>query len=148
MHLPYLRSRKQKTEKQTIAFRGVNYGEGAQDGQLENSRNVTSERFPCLSPRAGRSREGEHESATAVYYFRGMRFVVDGNKLTADGAEIGTVSPGKKQFAAVNSKLVVFPDKIVYDTETGEVRSLTAEYTSDAGMLEVINGTFSSRKLG
>lgn len=140
MHLPYLRSRKQKTEKQTIAFRGVNYGEGAQDGQLENSRNVTSERFPCLSPRAGRSREGEHESATAVYYFRGMRFVVDGNKLTADGAEIGTVSPGKKQFAAVNSKLVVFPDKIVYDTETGEVRSLTAEYTSDAGMLEVING--------
>lgn len=140
MHLPYLRSRKQKTEKQTIAFRGVNYGEGSQDGQLENSRNVTSERFPCLSPRAGRSREGEHESATAVYYFRGMRFVVDGNKLTADGAEIGTVSPGKKQFATVNNKLVVFPDKIQYDAETAEVRSLTAEYTSDAGMLEVING--------
>lgn len=140
MNMPILKVPRNRGEKYTVAFRGVNYGEGAQDGQLENSRNVTSERFPCLSPRAGRSREGEHESATAVYYFRGMRFVVDGNKLTADGAEIGTVSPGKKQFAAVNSKLVVFPDKIVYDTETGEVRSLTAEYTSDAGMLEVING--------
>jgi hypothetical protein len=140
MHLPYLRSRKQKTEKQIVAFRGVNYGEAVRDGDLSESQNLTAERFPCLSPRGGRTAEGNYDSATAVYYFRGMRFVVDGNKLTADGAEIITVSPGKKQFAAVNNKLVVFPDKIQYDTETAEVRSLTAEYTSDAGMLEFVNG--------
>ena len=140
MRLPYVTPSNARRKHQTMRFAGVNYGDGVADGELENSRNVTSERFPCLSPRAGRTVEGNYDSATAVYYFRGMRFVVDGNKLTADGAEIGTVSPGKKQFAAVNSKLVVFPDKIVYDTETGEVRSLTAEYTSDAGMLEVING--------
>lgn len=138
MHLPYLRSRKQKTEKQTVAFRGVNYGEGAQDGQLENSRNVTSERFPCLSPRAGRSTEGEYENATAVYY-KGKRFVVDGTKLLYDGEEIATVSAGKKQFASVNSKVVIFPDKIMFDMEAGEVRGLGAEYTSDAGMLEFIS---------
>ena len=148
MRLPYVTPSNARRKHQTMRFAGVNYGNGVADGELENSRNVTSERFPCLSPRAGRSSEGEHESATAVYYFRGMRFVVDGNKLTANGAEIGTVSPGKKQFAAVNSKLVVFPDKIVYDTETGEVRSLTAEYTSDAGMLEVINGKAVAVHLG
>jgi hypothetical protein len=139
MHLPYLRSRKQKTEKQIVAFRGVNYGEAVRDGDLSESQNLTAERFPCMSPRGGRTAEGDYDSATAVYYFRGMRFVVDGNKLTADGTEISTVSPGKKQFAAVNNKLVVFPDKIQYDTETAEVRSLTAEYTSDAGMLEFVN---------
>lgn len=140
MRLPYVTPSNARRKQQTMRFAGVNYGDGVADGELEDSRNVTSERFPCLSPRAGRSTEGEHESATALHYFRGMRFVVDGNKLTADGVEIGTVSPGKKQFAAVNSKLVVFPDKIQYDTETAEVRSLTAEYTADAGMLEVING--------
>lgn len=139
MRLPYVTPSNARRKHQTMRFAGVNYGDGVADGELENSRNVTSERFPCLSPRAGRSREGGHESATAVYYFRGMRFVVDDNKLTADGAEVSTVSPGKKQFATVNNKLVVFPDKIQYDMETAEVRSLTAEYTSDAGMLEFVN---------
>lgn len=140
MNLPFLKVSKRKTEQSIVAFRGLNYGEGAQDGQLESSRNVTSERFPCLSPRAGRSTEGEYANATAVYYFRGKRLVVDGTKLLYDGEEIAAVSEGKKQFVSINSKVVIFPDKIVWDAESGEVRSLTAEYTSDAGMLEVVNG--------
>lgn len=139
MHLPYLRSRKQKTEKQIVAFRGVNYGESVRDGDLSESQNLTAERFPCMSPRAGRSTEGEYENATAVY-FKGKRFVVDGTKLLYDGEEIATVSEGKKQFASVNSKVVIFPDKIMFDMEAGEVHSLGAEYTSEAGMLEFING--------
>lgn len=140
MNLPILKVPGNRREQYMVAFRGVRYGEGARDGELEDSRNLTSERFPCLSPRGGRSTEGSYVDATAVYYFRGMRFVVDGNKLTANGAEIGTVSPGKKQFAAVNSKLVVFPDKIVYDTETGEVRSLEASFQSDNGAVEFLEG--------
>lgn len=140
MNLPILKVPGNRREQYTVAFRGVRYGEGSRDGELEDSRNLTSERFPCLSPRVGRSTEGSYGDATAVYYFRGMRFVVDGNKLTADGVEIVTVSPGKKQFAAVNSKLVVFPDKIVYDTETGEVRSLEASFQSDNGAVEFLEG--------
>ena len=140
MNLPFLKVPGNRREQYTVAFRGVRYGEGSRDGELEDSRNLTSERFPCLSPRGGRSTEGSYGDATAVYYFRGMRFVVDGNKLTADGVEIVTVSPGKKQFAAVNSKLVVFPDKIVYDTEAGEVRSLEASFQSDNGAVEFLEG--------
>ena len=138
MHLPYLRSRKQKTEKQIISFRGINYGEGVQDGQLEDSRNVTSERFPCLSPRDGRSTEGGYENVTAVYYKNGQ-FVVNGTDLLRDGVKIGTVTEGKKQFASVNTKVIIFPDKVMYDLETGKLQSLAASYTTQANMLEVVS---------
>ena len=138
MNLPYLKVRKRKTEQTILAFRGVNYGEGAQDGQLEDSRNVTSERFPCLSPREGRSTEGGYENATAVYYKNGL-FVVDGTDLLRDGVKIGTVTEGKKQFASVNSKVIIFPDKVVYDTETGELKNLACTYTAQANMLEVVS---------
>lgn len=147
MNMPYLKAVKRKTEKMVVAFRGLNYGEGAVEGQLEDSRNLTSERFPVLSPRAGRSTEGEYASATAVY-FKGKRFVVDGTKLLYGDSEIATVSAGKKQFATVNSKVVVFPDKIMFDMEASEVRSLSVEYTAPANALEIVTNNAIAVHLG
>ena len=131
MHLPYLPSRKKKTEKQTIAFRGIHYGEGAAEGQLESSRNLTSERFPCMSQRAGRETGEQYQDATAIWYKDGQ-LVVDGSDLVYNGKVVGSVSPGKKQFATVNTKVVIMPDKVVFDTKTEEVRGLGAEYTTAA----------------
>lgn len=138
MYLPRLRSRKTQTEKQVVAFGGVHYGEGAGDGQLSESRNMTSENFPAMAPRAGRSTEAGFENATAVYYKNGQ-FVVNGTELLYNGEVIANVTEGKKQFATVNTKVVVLPDKIMFDTATGEVRNLGAEYISEAGMVEFLN---------
>lgn len=138
MNLPILKERRNRMERQTTAFVGVNYSDNFREGELEESLNLTSERFPILSQRAGRAVLGNYENATAVYY-KGKRFVVDGTKLLYDDVQIGTVSKGKKQFAAVNSKVVIFPDKIYYDTATGEVRSLGAEYMADGGSVEIVN---------
>ena len=91
MNLPILKVPGNRREQYTVAFRGVRYGEAARDGELEDSRNLTSERFPCLSPRGGRSTEGSYGDATAVF-FKGKMLVVDGTKLLYGGVEIGTVS--------------------------------------------------------
>lgn len=131
MNLPILKVPGNRREQYTVAFRGVRYGEGARDGELEESRNLTSERFPCLSPRSGRSTEGSYGSATAVF-FKGKMLVVDGTKLLYGGVEIGTVSEGEKQIVAVNSKAVIFPDKIMYDVNTETLQSLEASYTGVA----------------
>lgn len=131
MNLPILKVPGNRREQYTVAFRGVRYGEGARDGELEDSRNLTSERFPCLSPRVGRSTEGSYGSATAVF-FKGKMLVVDGIKLMYGGVEIGTVSEGEKQIVAVNSKAVIFPDKIMYDVNTETLQSLEASYTGVA----------------
>lgn len=138
MNMPILKVPRNRGEKYTVSFRGVNYGEGVQDGQLENSRNVTSERFPCLSPRGGRSTEGSYVDATAVYYKNGQ-FVVNGTELLYNGGLVANVTPGKKQFATVNTKVVIFPDKLMIDTSTGEVRNLGAEYISEANMAEFVD---------
>lgn len=131
MNLPILKVPGNRREQYTVAFRGVRYGEGARDGELEDSRNLTSERFPCLSPRVGRSTEGSYGDATAVF-FKGKMLVVDGTKLLYGGVEIGTVSEGEKQIVAVNSKAVIFPDKIMYDVNTETLQSMEASYTGVA----------------
>lgn len=147
MNLPILKVPGNRAERQTMAFRGVRYGEGAQEGELEDSRNLTSARFPCLSPRRGRAEDGSYGSATAVF-FKGKMLVADGTKLLYGGAEIADISTGEKQIAAVNSKAVIFPDKIMYDTETGEVRSLEASFQSDKGAVEFLEGKILAVHMG
>lgn len=147
MKMPILNVPGNRYEKRTLAFRGVYYGEGGGEGQLEECRNLSSARFPALSPRVGRTEEGSYESATAVF-FKGNMLVVDGTKLLYDGVEIADVSEGQKQIASVNSKAVIFPDKICYDTETGEVRSLEASFFCDAGPVEFLDGCKAAFHLG
>lgn len=141
MYLPQLPVRKQRYQKQTVSFRGLNYGTGVTDGQLEDSRNLSSEQYPCMTPRRGRANEGDYSNATAVYYKDGL-MVVDGTDLIFDGEIVGAVSPGMKHFAYANTKIVIMPDMLVFDTSTKELRGLSAEYTTAAGGV-----TFTDREL-
>lgn len=138
MYLPQLPIRKQRYQKQTVSFRGLNYGTGVTDGQLENSRNLSTEQYPCMTPRQGRANEGDYNNATAVYY-RHHLFVVDGTELYVDGVPAATVSPGEKLFATINSRTVIMPDMVYYDAETQKLLSLTATYQTDAGAAEIVD---------
>lgn len=144
MNLPFLKATKRKQAQGIIAFRGVNYGEDGADGQMEESRNLFSGRFPCLSPRDGRERGDKYENATAVWYKDGL-LVVDGSDLIYNGEVVGAVSPGKKQFANINTKVVIMPDKVVFDTKTRELRGLGAEYTALAGSAVFANSNTESK---
>lgn len=53
MNLPYMTAATGKNRKQIIAFAGLNYGQGAGDGELAESWGLSSARFPCLSQRDG-----------------------------------------------------------------------------------------------
>lgn len=131
MLLPYLKDPGYRTQKSIISFRGVNYSENVAEGQLEESKNLFSGHFPCMSPRNGRERGESYDNATAVWYKNGL-LVVDGTDLIFRGQVVGTVLPGKKQFANINTKVVIMPDKVVFDTLTQDLRSMDAEYTTIA----------------
>lgn len=135
MRLPSMKYVENRSQKTIVQALGVNYGENTTDGQFADTRNLSSRMFPCLSQRAGRQTIVDgYTSATDVWYKNGI-IVVDGTDLKHNGMKVGTVSPGKKQFANVNTKVVIFPDKVMYDTETQEFRSLEANYTSETGMV-------------
>ena len=51
MNLPYMTAATGKNRKQIIAFAGLNYGQGAGDGELAESWGLSSARFPCISLR-------------------------------------------------------------------------------------------------
>lgn len=136
MRLPGMKYVENRSKKTIVQFLGVNYGEDGTDGQFAETRNLSSRMFPCLSQRVGREVQlGEYTAPSAVWYLDGL-IVVDGAELKHNGVKVGNISPGKKHFANVNTKVVIFPDKVMYDTANKEFRSLEAEYTSGENALE------------
>ena len=52
--LPQLTRVTARTQEQIVAFRGLNWSDQAQEGELREGTNLSARRFPCLAARRGR----------------------------------------------------------------------------------------------
>lgn len=132
MSLPILPESTYKTQSAIIAFGGINYGTNFSEGELSDCLNLSSRRLPALYQRRQRKVLPNYENCSHIYY-KDYLLVVSGTDLIYDGEKVGTVSNGEKKIASINTKIVIFPDKIYLDTETREVHNLAADYSVYAG---------------
>jgi len=132
MMLPKVPAGRAKTKRQTVGFLGFNLSEGASEGEFRETKNLSARKFPGLSPRCGREKLTGYTSPSALYAWNGL-VAVDGTSLKIDGEPVATVSPGEKQFAVVNTKLCIFPDKVCLDLTKNELMPLGPSTTSKPG---------------
>lgn len=130
--LPYLDSRSGKKKQQTVSFGGLNLTQGAKEGELKNSKNLTSDQYPCLAVRRPHATYAEYNNPTALATWDGL-IAVDGASLIYKGEVVGQVSEGEKQFAVVNTKICIFPDKKYLDLANKKFGYLEDSYTSPEG---------------
>lgn len=114
--LPCMPYTANKAQQQTLQFGGVEYGKSGDDGALSESMNLSARQFPALSQRSDRAVFGTYEKATAIFG-KGKLCVVDGTKFLYGGEEKGTVTEGEKQIVSINTKIVIWPDMVYYDTK-------------------------------
>lgn len=145
--LPYMPYAANKTEQQIIQFGGVEYGRGGGNGSLSESLNLSARQFPALSQRTGREVFGKYTKATAIFG-KGKLCVVDGTKFLYGGEEKGTVKEGEKQIVSVNTKIVVWPDMVYYDTKEDKFGTLGEKVTISSASFtgNSLSGTPSGEK--
>lgn len=130
--LPFLKEVQSASKKYGVVFRGLNYGEGTQDGEFADTHNLSTDKYPCITQRAARIQQGEYAEATTIHG-KGELLVIAGTKVYYGGKEVGTVTEGKKQTATVGNYIVIFPDKVYYkvpteDDQDGEFGSMEASH--------------------
>ena len=141
--LPYLTEVQNPSKKYTVSFRGINYGEGTQDGEFSDTYNLSTDQYPCITQRAARLKAKEYTKPTTLHA-KGKLLVID-ERLDENGEPtgladvyyddsiVGEVSAGKKQTATIGNYIVIFPDKKYYkvpteDDKDGEFGSMEVEY--------------------
>ena len=132
--LPFLSETQNATKKYSVLFRGINYGEGTQDGDLAETHNLSTYKFPCITQRAARVKAKQYVNPSTLHA-KGDLLVIDGTKVFYGDKEVGTVTEGKKQTATIGNYIVIFPDKKYYivPTETepnGKFGDMEEEHSS------------------
>ena len=130
MLLPYLEEFEDSSKKYTVSFRGINYGEGYQDGEMSECKNLSTEKYPCISQRATRVKVGQYEAPQTLHTKDGL-FVIDGVNVYYNDEKVGEVTEGRKQTATIGNYVVIFPDKVYYNVSTKEFGSMEETFTGE-----------------
>ncbi|MBQ3557868.1 MAG: hypothetical protein IJA11_08765 [Oscillospiraceae bacterium] len=127
-------------ERETVPFLGLNRSDDVREGEFSEQKNMSDRRYPYLAPRLPRTKE-TYTEPTALFAWNGKEIWVEGGILHYDGKALLNVLDGPKQFAVVNTKLVVWPDKLTVDLETRNIQRMQIELESTGA------ATFTSNSL-
>lgn len=145
-YLPKLPYSEQRRQSQILQFRGTNLTDNYPLGSVRESENITTDRFPYIASRNARGAvEGEHNNYVSSLFNWNKLVKVSGqtlyfgNDAVADPQHL--LDSSEKQFAVVNTKLVIFPDKVYVDMSEDEkvVRPLANRAAATGGV--VFNAT-------
>lgn len=117
--LPILSEVQKTSKKYSVAFKGINYGEGTLDGEFAETHNLSTDQYPCISQRATRLKVGEYAQPTTLHT-KGKLLVIDGTDVIYGENKVGEVTRGKKHTATVGNYIVIFPDKKYYKVPTDD----------------------------
>lgn len=98
-------------------FKGLCLRSIVPNGYFSDSENLSASGYPALTTRSPRSTVNECSAITDMYLHNRIMWV-ENDKLYYGDREVGAVSPGRKQFASIGSRVVIYPDKLLVDTET------------------------------
>ena len=141
MILPELVAGMPKQQREIVSMREINFSDNFKDGDLAYSSNISARRFPYISTRNQRERHGEYDHATAITSW-GDLVVVEGTTVYYDGTAVtGSVTEGPKQFAVVNTKLCIWPDKKYLDLLTHELKPLSASASGSGAVFAIDSGS-------
>ena len=141
MRLPQL-SELNKTQMSVVEIKGFTCLDYAEDGEMRDSLNISCDNYPSITPRKARTILRENiGNATEIHSIEGKLMWVSGTDFIVDGVVKGTVTEGKKSIASITKRVVIFPDKKVYDASKDEFKPIEVTAKSTG------NVVFSSNKI-
>lgn len=151
MRLPLLQEERNRTQRQLVAFGGINYSASAREGELLDSEGLSTARHPYISQRNGRGTERTYGNTadsttwpTALHASKEALCVVHGTDFSYNGVVKGTVTAGEKFMASIGQRVVIFPDKKYYDFSANEFGSLENTYVSGASEITFSTNTITT----
>lgn len=117
------------------AFGGINETYGCSEAELNSSLNFSSRGYPALQTRAPRRKTREVKDVNGMYHLNGL-LVCRGTTLeytpdsseTREGAVVleNALTNDRKALTGMGTKVLIWPDKKAFDTETGQLSELGA----------------------
>lgn len=137
MRLPAIKNTG-KYNRRVITFGGLNMLQSFSEGEMSDCNGISHISFPAITQRRGSEKIFSCNMPTAVV-FADKECICANDGLYYDRKKVMELEKGKKTLVFVGSKAIVFPDKVYYDTKSGESGTLSGECVAEG-----VKVTFSS----
>ena len=131
------RIRLANTRQLLRAFGGLNETYGCSEAEYSAGVNFSTRDFPALSTRTPRRRLRALTGLNGMYHLNGLLTVCGRDVVyTPDDAAApavtkpDAVTDGRKALVGIGTKILIFPDKLAFDTADGSVAALGALWTA------------------
>ena len=112
-----------RTVQSVSDFRGYNHNLVIDDNQFYDMRNLSLDEYPVLTQRQPRGTIKKLNKPNGLFAKNKIVYV-DGTDLYYGDEVIAQVEDIKKQFASMGAYILVWPDKIMYNTFDGTITKL------------------------
>ena len=124
-------------------FGGLNEGYACSEAELSEERNFSSRGYPALETRKPRRKVRDAADLHGMYHLNGL-VTVEGTALRYapdDGSAPvvleNALTEGEKRMVGMGTKVLIWPDKMCFDTAAGTLTSLGAEWAQGGETLTV-----------
>lgn len=118
-----------RKQKFLSAFKGLCLRRVTPEGYFKDAENISSDGYPTIAPRKARCIITECADVHAMYDHAKICWLWEDVLYYGDEA-VGTLAPGEKQFASLGGNIVIYPDKMLLNTQTMILSSLENETTA------------------
>ena len=137
-------NRMQNSRSELRQFGGLNETYACSEAEYQDGVNFSSRDFPALSTRMLRRKMWEVEKLHGIYHLNGL-LMVHGTVLEytpddADEAVVtieGQLTDTEKQLAGMGTSVLIWPDKKIFDTATGGLKNVEAEWSGSEVTFEL-----------
>ena len=131
------------TRNMLRVFGGLNETYSCTEAEYSAGINFSARNFPALSTRLPRRKLREEADLNGMYHLNGL-LMVCGTRLIytpddPDELEVtleNAVEDGKKALVGIGTKILIFPDKLAFDTVSREVSALGAVWSGANASVE------------
>lgn len=135
MIFPMMQMQASPLRKQVIEFKGYDTQNVIDQGAMRDMKNLSSDEYPSLYQRKARGTYADNYMNPSTIFPRKEKLAVcDSTSFWYDGQRKFdfTAEADERQMQAINTRIVIFPDKLFYNTETGEHGSLGNKITASS----------------
>lgn len=144
MKLPTINEIKTQTST-TAEFKGLNKTEMCAENEFNIAYNVTADKYPASTTRSLRRKVSSADKVLGLIggdklyiVYKGKIRIVDGNSAHDVPLSVN-LSDEKKKLVRMGSRLVIFPDKKIFDTETETMSNIEISYYNENAVFTLTN---------
>lgn len=116
-----------------LRFGGFDRSDAAGESGISVMENMSSDRWPLLTVRSTRKTLAQMRTPNGL--IAGNRlYWVDGDTLYREGEAVAQLRDGRKRLAFLAHRLIIFPDKAIFNEQTGELEQMEAEWQGKASI--------------